>query len=225
MFLHTPLTLGQLPVQSLYRPLKMVSSNSFKKIMDKFSFFPVPSASTINISATTQNATTLHITWKPSTLDQQNGIIRSYEITLSVLETGSSQQLTSTMPELMLLDLHPFYTYSFLIAAVTIGPGPASETFTIQMPQTGNVKYDFPDESNASVFCYSSSKPTAEYIYQCDWLTVFIRYMESTTDRGPEWHHQIIYCCSPQCFNTGNHIIPEGKSPFPIASGVSPSVL
>ena len=72
------------------------------------------------------------------------------------------------MPELILLDLHPFYTYSFLIAAVTIAPGPASEIFTIQMPQTGNVKFDFSDESNASVLCYSSSKPTTKYIYQCD---------------------------------------------------------
>ena len=56
---------------------------------------------------------------------------------LSVLETGVSQQLTSTIPELMLSDFHPFYTYSFLIAAVTIGPGPVGDTFIIQMPQSG----------------------------------------------------------------------------------------
>ena len=47
----------------------------------------------------------------------------------------------------MLSDLHPFYTYSFLIAAVTIGPGPVGETFTIQMPQSGMFNVDALDLS------------------------------------------------------------------------------
>ena len=60
-------------------------------------------------------------------------------MTLSVTETGSSEVLTSDHPQLILEDLHPFYTYSFLIAAVTISPGPYSEIFSIQMPQTGEL--------------------------------------------------------------------------------------
>ena len=47
----------------------------------------------------------------------------------------------------MLSDLHPFYTYSFLIAAVTIGPGPVGETFTIEMPQSGMFNVDALDLS------------------------------------------------------------------------------
>jgi hypothetical protein len=96
----------------------------------------IPSAPPTNIEATAPSATVLNITWEPPTPAQQNGIIRGYEITISVLQTGASQQLTSTGPQLMLSDLHPFYTYSFLIAAVTVGPGPVGETFTIQMPQS-----------------------------------------------------------------------------------------
>lgn len=56
------------------------------------------------------------------------------------METRSSWTLTSAdQPQLILEGLHPFYTYSFLIAAVTISPGPYSEIFTIQMPQAGRL--------------------------------------------------------------------------------------
>ena len=40
--------------------------------------------------------------------------------------------------------LHPFYVYESIVTAVTIGPGPYSSNFTIQMPQTGKIhKYLF----------------------------------------------------------------------------------
>ena len=75
--------------------------------------------------------------WQPPVATQQNGIIRSYILTVSIVEVGTSEQLTSNSPQLIIHDLHPFYTYSFLIAAVTIRPGPFSDTFSIQMPPAG----------------------------------------------------------------------------------------
>ena len=58
-------------------------------------------------------------------------------VNVSVIETGNTEQLTSDQPQLTIEGLHPFYTYSFLIAAVTVGPGPFSEVLSIQMPQAG----------------------------------------------------------------------------------------
>ena len=84
------------------------------------------------------SARDLNITWVPPTPAQQNGIIGSYLLIVSILETGTTtEHLTSFEPQLLLQDLHPFYTYSFLIAAVTIGPGPFSGILSIQMPPAG----------------------------------------------------------------------------------------
>ena len=98
----------------------------------------VPSAPPTNLSATTFNATTLNITWQPPLPVHQNGIIRSYMVTIFAIESETSEQLSSDQSHLVLYNLHPFYTYSFLISAVTVGPGPSSEIFTIQMPPAGN---------------------------------------------------------------------------------------
>ena len=97
----------------------------------------VPSAPPTDLSAVTLSARDLNITWVPPTPAQQNGIIRSYLLIVSILETGTTDHRTSFEPQLLLENLHPFYTYSFLIAAVTIGPGPFSGILSIQMPPTG----------------------------------------------------------------------------------------
>ena len=102
-------------------------------------FFLVPGAPPTDISAITPNATTLIITWQPPDPAYQNGIIRSYMVTVFSLESDSSEQLTSNELHIVLYNLHPFYTYSFLIAAVTVGSGPFSDTFSIQMPQAGKL--------------------------------------------------------------------------------------
>lgn len=101
--------------------------------------FIAPSAPPTGLSATALSARELNITWLPPVLAEQNGVIRSYILNISITEIGSSQVLMSDQPQLMLENLHPFYTYSFLIAAVTISPGPYSEILTIQMPQAGEL--------------------------------------------------------------------------------------
>ena len=52
-------------------------------------------------------------------------------------ETGSSFQLTSETNALNISVLHPFYTYTITVAAVTIGPGPYGAVLTIQLPENG----------------------------------------------------------------------------------------
>ena len=100
--------------------------------------FLVPSAPPTNLSVIAPNATTLNITWQPPLPTHQNGIVRSYMVTVFSIESETSDQLITDQSYLVLYNLHPFYTYSFIIAAVTVGPGPSSEIFTIQMPSAGN---------------------------------------------------------------------------------------
>ena len=64
-------------------------------------------------------------------------MIRSYLINISVVETGSFSQLTSQTNAYNISDLHPYYTYTLHVAAVTIGPGPYGLVLTIRMPEDG----------------------------------------------------------------------------------------
>ena len=105
-----------------------------------YPLFIAPSAPPTDLLATVLSARALNITWEPPVFTEQNGIIRNYTLTVSVAETGLSEVLMSDQPQLLLEDLHPFYTYSFLIAAITISPGPYSEILTIQMPQAGELE-------------------------------------------------------------------------------------
>ena len=52
-------------------------------------------------------------------------------------ETGSSFQQTSETTALYISNLHPFYTYTLTVAAVTIGPGPYGLALTVQMTEDG----------------------------------------------------------------------------------------
>ena len=85
---------------------------------------------------------TLLMTWNAPPLEQQNGIIREYFINVTVTESGEQFQLSSNSTSLRLYGLHPFYTYSYIITAVTVGPGPFSEAGRVQMPPDGNLFYD-----------------------------------------------------------------------------------
>ena len=100
-------------------------------------FLAVPNAPPVNLAAESLSPTVLNITWQPPAAEQQNGIIRSYMLSLSVFDTGRTEQFTSNQTYLIIEGLHPFYMYSIIIAAVTIGPGPLSEAISFQMPQAG----------------------------------------------------------------------------------------
>ena len=110
----------------------------------------VPSSAPVHLQGSAVNSTAIQLQWEPPPLSDQNGVIRSYIINISVAETGSSFQLTSETTTLYISNLHPFYTYTLTVAAVTIGPGPYGQVFTVQMPEYGM------DSCNAHfTFCIS----------------------------------------------------------------------
>jgi len=81
----------------------------------------------------------ISLIWDPPTAANQNGIIRAYNISLSVLPSGENIQLTTINTKLYLDMLHPYYTYNFIISAVTVGPGPPSAVYTITTEEEGNI--------------------------------------------------------------------------------------
>ena len=73
------------------------------------------------------SSTSITLSWQPPLSDLQNGIIRSYHISVEELETGNILTfVTSNVERLLVVNLlHPFYTYNCSIAAYTIGLGPS----------------------------------------------------------------------------------------------------
>ena len=91
----------------------------------------------MNLQGNAVNSTAIQLQWEPPPLADQNGVIHSYLINISVAETGSSFQLTSETNALNISSLHPYYTYNITVAALTIAPGPYGVVLTIRMPEDG----------------------------------------------------------------------------------------
>ena len=83
------------------------------------------------------NSKTITLSWEPPPSDQTNGYIEHYVVTVTELETASEFQDQSNYTQVTLQSLHPYYTYTCRVAAVTTGPGPYTGNLTIQLPEDG----------------------------------------------------------------------------------------
>ena len=70
-------------------------------------------------------------------MEDRNGIIRRYDITLTELETGSVLSYSTTTTSYNATLLHPNYQYQVEISAVTIGTGPSSFPVILLTPEDG----------------------------------------------------------------------------------------
>ena len=66
-----------------------------------------------------------------------------YIINVTEVDTGAQFQYTSINTQYTLRSLHPYYTYEFVIEAVTVTPGPPTLAFSIQTSQDGKCPYEY----------------------------------------------------------------------------------
>lgn len=104
-----------------------------------FSSFSVPSDVPLDIRATPLDSTTLFLNWSAPSEDARNGLIVQYTVNISVSETGMRfQRIVDGSGTVTLTNLHPYYEYTYIIAAATaVGTGPFSVRSSIRMPQDG----------------------------------------------------------------------------------------
>ena len=98
-------------------------------------FYIVPSASPSMVSVTAINPSTLSLSWNPLASYDANGIVREYIVHVFVQDLSEHYQYSTVNTSLLLTELHPYYTYTVYVAAVTIGRGPFSAGSSIRMPQ------------------------------------------------------------------------------------------
>ena len=101
------------------------------------SFFSVPSAAPQNLTVTVVNSRTFVLYWIPPPPETQNGVIRQYRLSVFVRETREPYLLFLEDTQFVFDVAHPFYTYTFTVAAETIGTGPYGEEITITAPEDG----------------------------------------------------------------------------------------
>ena len=77
--------------------------------------------------------------WNAPDSSEHNGVIRFYKVFVTEEETGSNFTLTATNTRVTVTNLHPFYTYSVSVAAVTISPGPYSTQLSFTTMQDGEL--------------------------------------------------------------------------------------
>ena len=95
----------------------------------------------MSISSNGITSTSAVISWGPPPYEDQNGVIISYTISVSVLETGESFTYTTSDPTLELTGLKIYTTYIIQVAASTsVGQGPFTQEFNITTLEEGNSK-------------------------------------------------------------------------------------
>ena len=61
-------------------------------------------------------------------------------------------QTQTAETNLTLTSLHPYYTYTVLVLAFTVAPGPFSTAVTVKTPQEGQQSSYYPQLQNEPVF-------------------------------------------------------------------------
>ena len=92
-----------------------------------------PEASPVRITQSNVMSRSVALSWVAPRSDRQNGVIRHYIIEAYENTTGNtlSYQTSSDQTNFIVSNLHPFYTYSMRIQAVTVSAGPLSMPITV----------------------------------------------------------------------------------------------
>ena len=101
----------------------------------------MPSGSPQEIEVNAVSPRTVFMMWQPPQDDQQNGVLVGYVVNVTETEIGNQYQIVTQEAQYTFHDFHPFYHYAFIVAAVTVGQGPFSAIFSLQMPQDGIYTY------------------------------------------------------------------------------------
>lgn len=99
-----------------------------------------PSAPPENVTASSLTSSSFFLDWDPPPIEQQNGVIRNYTVSVELLGNATAYNITTNDTEYSFTTLLPFYTYRITVAAVTEpGMGPASAAIDVVLPESGKL--------------------------------------------------------------------------------------
>ena len=114
----------------------MVKYNNATTFLLSLVEYVVPTGAPQSLGAVAVSSSSIRITWIPPLEDQQNGVIRSYSINVTEIQTGTIKKFEAYGDESIKIvnQLHPYYLYECAVAANTVGLGPAAFTQTLTFP-------------------------------------------------------------------------------------------
>lgn len=103
-----------------------------------------PEAPPVTVMQSNVMSRSVALSWLAPRSDRQNGVIRHYVIQAYENITGNilNYQTPSDQTSFIVRALHPFYTYTMRIQAVTVSPGPFSIALTVSTMEDGKYRYD-----------------------------------------------------------------------------------
>ncbi len=91
----------------------------------------------MEVTANVTSSTSVSLSWSPPALNQRNGIIRHYFISLQSGEIVVTKNISASVTEVNLAGLQPFSTYNCTIQAETVRLGPVSTVVQVTTPEDG----------------------------------------------------------------------------------------
>ena len=104
-------------------------------------FTVVPSRAPTSLTVVNITSTSLELQWDPPPPLFHNGLIGSYIVRCSEVETSGTIIRNSSTSQIVVSGLHPYYTYNCSVSAVTVGPGPFSNTIRSRTLEDGECFY------------------------------------------------------------------------------------
>ena len=95
-----------------------------------------PSMPPTNLTESIQDSSTIIFNWDQPN-GRHNGMIREYRVNITEVETGRMFQVVSATTNLVVSNLHPYYTYEWIVTAFTVSEGPYSNTSSVTTPEDG----------------------------------------------------------------------------------------
>ena len=96
-----------------------------------------PSGPPENVTVQVLTSSSLHMTWCLPDPRDQNGIVRSYIVSVREIDGDNFQVFSTLKQELTISSLHPYNGYECSVAAVTVGRGPFSTPIPVRTLQGG----------------------------------------------------------------------------------------
>ena len=97
-----------------------------------------PSSPPEQFNASAASSTELLLQWSPPVLSAINGIIQHYSVVVVEQDTNVIQyNAATTISQVLVPNLHPYYVYTCSVSAFTVGSGPLA-SITFQMPEDGS---------------------------------------------------------------------------------------
>lgn len=96
-----------------------------------------PSTPPESIAIESVSSTEIVVSWIEPDQENQNGIIRRYDVKVIEIETDAVITQSTVDDLITLSSLHPYYQYKISVAAVTIEKGPYSSNISVTTDPAG----------------------------------------------------------------------------------------